>query len=36
VVDLNSVASARQLFQQLSDAMDGGDYDGWEAAIVEK
>jgi hypothetical protein len=36
VVDSTSVAAARKLFEQLADSMDGGDYDGWEAAIVEK
>lgn len=36
VVDSTSVAAARQLFERLSASMDGGDYDGWEAAIVEK
>ena len=36
VVDSTGVAAARQLFERLSHTMDGGDYDGWEAAIVEK
>jgi hypothetical protein len=36
VVNAASVASARQLFEGLARSMDGGDYDGWEAAVVEK
>jgi hypothetical protein len=36
VVNAASVAAARKLFEGLANTMTGGDYDGWEAAIVEK
>jgi|SRR5438552_6149822 len=36
VVNAATVASARRLFETLAGSMNGGDYDGWEAAIVEK
>lgn len=35
VVDAASVGVARQLFERLASEAPGGDYDGWEAAIVE-
>lgn len=35
VVDPATVASARKLFEELASKIQGGDYDGWEAAIVE-
>jgi hypothetical protein len=36
VVDSTSVAASRKLFERFATAMDGGEYDGWEAAVVEK
>jgi hypothetical protein len=36
VVDSTNVAAARELFERLSASMEGGEYDGWEAAVVEK
>ena len=36
VVDSASVEAARQLFERLASSMDGGDYNGWEASIVER
>jgi hypothetical protein len=36
VVNPTSVAAARALFAGLASEIQGGEYDGWEAAIVEK
>jgi hypothetical protein len=35
VVDASSVAVGRQLFERLASETLGGEYDGWEAAVVE-
>ena len=36
VVNAATVAEARQLFEGLARSIPEGEYDGWEAALVEK